>query len=152
MVNIDADRFWDFTVDHYRSDDVSRACMELQDRYGGNVNFALLMLYLDQVPFDLGGRNLAVLKTSLQRSDPVLTSFRELRLDLKRAVAADVYQRMLDFELGLERQQQRDLLDALRRIRSQPRKAGSAFSNLYRYCDHLGASHLTSAIRGENPP
>ncbi|MBD8513190.1 TIGR02444 family protein [Photobacterium sp. WH77] len=143
------DQFWRFCLQHYSLGGVSQACLQLQDDFRGNVNLALLLLWLDSQQYSLSETEIRQLDKALAASDSQLKAYRQLRRALKPQLDQPGYQQMLDFELLLEQSQQQDLIRCLNHQAQQARAAlPPPADNLGQYCQHLNAASLTAAIRG----
>lgn len=129
--------FWQFSLHYYTVAGVKDACLTLQNRYHGNVNFALLLIWLDQHQLSFDRQGWQQLWHSLQRCEHLLTDFRELRRKLKASVVDTLYRESLQFELHLEQQQQHDLVATLATL-SLVKNTDSPLA--WQYCHQLGAS------------
>ena len=114
------EHFWDFACRHYANESVKNTCLELQDRYGMNVNLLLFCAYLDHHGQALSRAAIQQVLECIQSSDEALIAFRQAR---KQAKHTDAYPSMLVQELELEKRQQQVLLEtAGKRVKntSQP--------------------------------
>lgn len=150
----DPSKFWQFSLGHYARAGVESACLSLQNRYRGNVNLALLLHWLDCQHLPLTEKDIQHLVRSTERSEHLLGQYRTLRQALRPQLDCGGYQQLLQFELELEKQQQRDLIACLndhchpaRTIVSTP-DLGTA-DNLWRYCRQLGAIALLPALQAK---
>ena len=147
-MRLDADRFWAWSLEHYRAPGVRNACLRLQDQHRGNVNLALLLIYLDRGGVSVSPDGLGMLIEALAPSASLIDTYRSMRRSLKDQLQPSGYRRLLNFELELERRQQQDLL---RCMVARPRVAAPtdvSHGNLDRYCLTLGAGPLAPALRG----
>ncbi|PSW19212.1 TIGR02444 family protein [Photobacterium sanctipauli] len=145
-----ADAFWQFSLEHYSKTGVQAACLSLQDNYLGNVNLALLLLWLDSQNMPLPPSRLNQLQTALTRSDKLLASYRHLRKQLKPSVSKPEYEQLLGFELLLERSQQQDLIAKLNQ-QPIPHKVDtvSPTGNVDAYCQLLNVPQsLIAQLQG----
>ncbi|WP_081796397.1 TIGR02444 family protein [Enterovibrio calviensis] len=148
--NATADGLWQFCLHHYSQQEVKHACLKLQDHYKGNVNLALLLAWLEDAGFSLTGTSLTALRQSLIPSETLLNRYRVMRRDLKPQLSRGAYQKMLNYELTLEKFQQQALLAC---INQQPWR-DSGPSALQLYCTQLDASSrylyptLTKGLHG----
>lgn len=108
-----ADDFWKFCLQHYNKPEVQKACMALQENYKGNVNIALILAWLEFGGFSLSNSSVLALEHSLKKTEPLLRRYRLLRRDIKDQLSKGAYQKVLNFELALEKTQQQDLIECL---------------------------------------
>ncbi|MCG7496945.1 TIGR02444 family protein [Vibrio sp. Of7-15] len=137
------DDFWQFSLNHYRKKGVQEACLTLQDTYQGNVNLALLLIWLDEHTISITASNISTLIDALAPSQTLIQPYRALRKQAKTYLPTELYQQHLQFELTLERQQQQDLINRLNQL---PRSGANNSALLSHYCQHLGAQSLLSAL------
>ncbi|CZF84602.1 hypothetical protein GCE9029_04507 [Grimontia celer] len=130
-----ADGLWQFCLHHYGQQEVKHACLKLQDQFKGNVNLALLLAWLEDTGFSLSASSLAQLRQSLVQSETLLTRYRLMRRDLKPQLSRGAYQKMLNYELTLEKFQQQELLTCV----NQQTWQENASSSLEMYCSQLDA-------------
>ncbi|RXJ73434.1 TIGR02444 family protein [Veronia nyctiphanis] len=131
-----AEALWQFSLSHYSHHDVKHACLKLQDDYQGNVNLALLLVWLELSEFSLSDSDLYKLKSALSDSETLLRRYRQVRRDLKAELSHSGYQKLLNFELMLEKKQQQDLIAAVNHL---PWLTGG-HSAVKSYCLQLSAS------------
>ena len=135
--------FWSFSLSHYKKQDVQSAALTLQDLYQGNVNLALLLIWLDNLSIGFPTPHIKTLEKALISTDTLLFSYRKLRKAIKQTANTSLYQDALNFELQLERQQQADLIEALLRISLKQVTAIDTPALLRHYCLSLNAETLT---------
>ncbi|WP_198928357.1 TIGR02444 family protein [Enterovibrio norvegicus] len=131
--NATADGLWQFCLQHYSQQEVKHACLKLQDQFKGNVNLALLLAWLEDAGFSLTNTSLAALRQSITQSETLLGRYRLMRRDLKPQLSRGAYQKMLNYELTLEKFQQQVLLAC---INQQPWRENGP-SALEMYCGQL---------------
>lgn len=134
--------FWSFSLSHYKKQDVQSAALTLQDLYQGNVNLALLLIWLDNLSIGFPTPHIKILEKALISTDTLLFSYRKLRKAIKQTANTSLYQDALNFELQLERQQQADLIEALLRISLKQVTAIDTPALLRHYCLSLNAETL----------
>ncbi len=127
------DDFWKFCLYHYNKPQVHNACMTLQEQFKGNVNLALLLAWLESEKFSLSLNALSELIHCTKQSDYLLRRYRILRKGFKDQLTEGGYQKLLNFELLLEKHQQQDLIHCL----NQHAWLQSEGSSLSRYCERL---------------
>ncbi|MEI8609300.1 TIGR02444 family protein [Enterovibrio sp. Hal110] len=127
------DGLWQFCLHHYSKQEVKHASLKLQDSFKGNVNLALLLVWLEDAGFTLSAYSLAALRQSLTHSETLLTRYRLMRRDLKPQLSRGAYQKMLNYELTLEKFQQQELLAC---INQQP-WLDEGPSTVELYCEQL---------------
>lgn len=141
-----SEAFWSFSLSHYKKHGVQQAALELQDKHHGNVNLALLLIWLDTLNIHFSLSHFTLLEHSLIQSDKLLQSYRQLRKKIKHTQTAALYQDALQFELQIEKQQQEDLIAALLRIPLQVKTKEKSPSLLADYCTRLNANSLILAL------
>ena len=139
--------FWSFSLSHYKKQGVQSAALTLQDQYQGNVNLALLLLWLDSLNIQFPSLHIAHLEDSLITTDDLLASYRPLRKQIKQTADMSLYQQALQFELQLEKQQQADLIDTVLRI--ELIQANQHGSLLQTYCCSLNADSLYLSLQAK---
>lgn len=127
------DDFWKFCLQHHNKPEVQQACLALQEIHKGNINIALLLAWLEYSEYSLSKNSLAALRQSTKRTEPLLRRYRLLRREIKPQLTKGAYQKMLNFELALEKNQQQDLIECLNRQTWHPIED----STLQYYCKHL---------------
>lgn len=110
-----ANQFWQYSLAFYASPRVKDVCLELQDRYGFNVNMLLLCGYLEQKSLRLSRADLRILLKNIAQIDQQTRLIRKKRVIAKKAEPAH-YQQLLREELALEKQQQQQLIKSLATI------------------------------------
>ena len=139
--------FWSFSLSHYKKQGVQSAALTFQDKYQGNVNLALMLIWLDSLAIQFPTSHLNELIHSLYTTDRLLTSYRTLRKQIKQTGELPLYQQALQFELQLEKQQQTDLIDTVLRIElMQENQHGSL---LQTYCSSLNADSLYLSLQAK---
>ncbi|NLS14665.1 TIGR02444 family protein [Vibrio sp. SM6] len=133
------EHLWQFSLRYYAMPDVKQACLSLQNRHQGNVNFLLLIKWLDEQHFGVDEEGYQALQQALSRCEPLLEPYRDLRRQLKRHLPETLYRQTLEFELQLEKMQQTDLIIALQQ---QALTMAQDVPLTTRYCIELGAPHL----------
>ncbi|WP_413112802.1 TIGR02444 family protein [Thaumasiovibrio sp. DFM-14] len=147
-MQITADQFWQFGIAHYQRNGVKHACLCLQNHYQGNINLALLLIYLDQQKVFLNEEQIQTLIIALESSQTLILPYREMRKQLKSQLKSTGYQQLLNFELKLEQQQQEDLLRTVEAFRLAQNDADAQPGNLAYYCLQLGAEPLIKGLYG----
>lgn len=138
--------FWVFSLSHYKKQGVQSAALALQDKHKGNVNLALLLIWLDSLNIHFSFSHFPHLESSLIQSDELLKSYRPLRKKIKNTQVLTLYQDALQVELQIEKQQQSNLIAALLRIPLQVKTEVQSPSLLTDYCTKLNASSLIAAL------
>lgn len=81
---MDSNPFWEFSLDFYSREEVSRLCLELQDNSGYDVNLVLFCIwygrYFGEIDQDLLDRAIGI---SRQWGQPVVAPLREIRRRMK---------------------------------------------------------------------
>lgn len=131
--------FWAFSLDYYERQGVKDACLMLQNKYNGNVNLLLLMCWLDSHQWSLESRDFTHLNDTMLKHQSQLVEFRQIRKQAKRHIPVSLYQDMLQYELGLEKQQQHELVALIKDI---PLAYQQTESMIEHYCRHLNAESL----------
>ncbi len=142
------EHLWQFSLQYYAVRNVKEACLSLQNNFGGNVNLLLLLKYLDEHQVTIGERDWKQLLSSIEPTDKLISSYRELRRSLKAHLPDTLYREALRFELQLEKQQQADLVRCI----SQANVITAGDVPLtQRYCQSLNAMHLHEAFNHNAP-
>ncbi len=110
---VTTDDFWKFCLQHYNKPEVQKSCMQLQENYKGNVNIALTLAWLEFGGFSLSTPSVLALQNSVKKTEQLLRRYRLLRREIKNQLSKGAYQKVLNFELALEKEQQKDLIDCL---------------------------------------
>ncbi|MDD9197381.1 TIGR02444 family protein [Aliivibrio sp. S3MY1] len=134
--------FWSFSLSHYNQEGLQQGILTLQDKHHGNVNLALLLIWLDSLSIGFPAPHIKTLETALISTDPLLFSYRKLRKAIKQTANTSLYQDALNFELQLEQQQQADLIKALLGIQLKQLTTIDAPALLRQYCLSLNAETL----------
>ncbi|AWL10607.1 hypothetical protein HMF8227_00099 [Saliniradius amylolyticus] len=132
--NWQVDDFWQVSLDWYQQG--QRHFLALQDKYGLNVNLALLSLYTAKHGYVLTEQNYHQLVEALEGTEKILSPLRQLRRKTK-AMDSGAYKDMKAAELALERRQQSALLVMLKHLEVE---RGDGHSNLANYCQSQGVS------------
>ncbi len=100
--------FWDYSIALYRVEGVAPLCLELQDRYGVDVNVLLYAGWLAHLGLPLTQGHLAELEGAVaQWREQVVQPLRQLRRQWRDVAQIGVLrQGVKDLELQAERQQQ----------------------------------------------
>ncbi len=126
-----AGSFWSFSLQIYGMPGVEAACLDLQDRFGADVNLALYCLWI--------GRALTpeALELALETASPVQSYIQPLR-EMRRSLPKDatVREAVKKAELAAEKLEQ-DALEALGEAGLPD--AAAALANLRLYAAHLDA-------------
>ncbi|OCH04088.1 TIGR02444 family protein [Aliivibrio fischeri] len=146
LASITQEAFWCFSLSHYKKGGVKQAALALQDTYFGNVNLALLLIWLNSLNLSFSVSDLPLLEAALHKSDTLLHSYRKLRKQIKSTQNKALYQEALQFELQIEKQQQSDLITALIRIPLVIKTDNNQISLLTHYCRSLQADTLLAAL------
>ncbi|MDD1782148.1 TIGR02444 family protein [Enterovibrio sp. ZSDZ35] len=138
--NATADGLWQFCLQHYGQQEVKHACLKLQDQFKGNVNLALLFAWIEDAGFTLSLPSQSALRKAMSHSETLLSRYRLMRRELKPQLSRGAYQKMLNYELTLEKFQQQELLTCVNQLEWEE-YGPSALEN---YCAHLdsGARYL----------
>ena len=115
-----SDEFWNFSLYAYAKPKVKDQLLKLQNECQGNVNFALLCLWLDTLKLKLPESNFGALEKSLFPTTKLLILYRQSRRMAKAIISDKEYQQLQDIELTIEQQQQRDLLHHLPKNELKP--------------------------------
>jgi uncharacterized protein (TIGR02444 family) len=112
-MTMEANPFWDFSLQHYAKVPVRQQCLTLQDRVGANVNIVLFTLWLASekclFDYDLILRHAEFLRWHEQ----VVTPLRQARLGVKQSGLSDrLYEKVKKSELNAEQIEQ-DILYSL---------------------------------------
>ncbi len=111
-----ADGLWQFCLHHYGNQEIKHACLKLQDAFKGNVNLALLLVWVESAGFTLSASSLATLRQALAPSETLLSRYRLMRRELKPQLSRGAYQKMLNYELTLEKFQQQALIACINHL------------------------------------
>lgn len=130
------DDFWKFCLYHYNKPEVQQACVKLQEEFKGNVNLALLLAWLESEQYFLSLNTISALTQCIKESEPIVRRFRLLRREIKPQLTQGAYQKVLNYELQLEKFQQHDLIVCVNQ-HSWLTEGGSC---LLRYCERLDPS------------
>lgn len=103
--------FWRFSSQVYAVDDVRGQCLELQDRYGVNVNLLLFAAWLDHRAIPLTDRNIGEIARLVEPwHDGVIRPLRSARRTAKAAATDEpvsvLHGRILQAELAAEQVEQ----------------------------------------------
>lgn len=152
-VEMESNPFWDYSVALYGRPGVSRACLELQESLGADVNLVLFCFWwaasgraeLEPAAFD------SVVEQASRWHDDVVRPFRQARRAAKQGApqltateAQAVYREVLRTELLLERAEQALIARAADAMVAagitKPQGPDSAARGLERYFARIGAS------------
>ncbi|MGR5238832.1 TIGR02444 family protein [Vibrio alfacsensis] len=142
-ITLTLEHLWQFSLQFYGVREVKEACLSLQNNYHGNVNLLLLLRWLDEQQLIFQEQDWPLVQDSLNHSETLLHSFRDLRRHLKSQVNDALYREALQFELQLEKQQQSELVDCINSL-TLVKNAGDPLT--LRYCRQLAAEHLQQAF------
>jgi uncharacterized protein (TIGR02444 family) len=140
-VQVEAERFWDWSMRTYAHPGVGDACAELQDRHGADVNLALLLVYLAGLESrPLSSAEIRVLDQAVAPwRDSVVEPLRALRRLLRGRDEETVRDAVKVAELAAERSAQARLLAALPPLeRATQGPDATAESSCRAYADLLG--------------
>lgn len=112
---LDAKTFWNFSVAWYQRQAVAQHCLTLQDEHGLNVNMVLLLAWCVQQQRLISTEAWVQLSQAIHSTEVSLKHHRQQRKNAKitQGASSQVYARLKEQELALERQQQADMLAAL---------------------------------------
>ncbi|WP_026376233.1 TIGR02444 family protein [Aestuariibacter salexigens] len=105
-----AESFWQFSIEFYGIRPVKQDCLSLQDDHGLNVNLILCCAYADYCNITLSVEQILALRESLNELDEVTQQHRHMRRSLSKD--ASEYADALRRELELEKRQQQRLIEA----------------------------------------
>ncbi|MDH5301879.1 MAG: TIGR02444 family protein [Gammaproteobacteria bacterium] len=143
--------FWQFSVERYEQPAMKQTCLTLQDKYGLSVNMLLFCLWQGEQRQVLTAEFFANDIAAFERMNrEVLIPFRQQRRSDKQQNAAWLRSTVLKVELDLERQLQRELINAVATSRHVQRatQAAPALISLGNYLRHQGLA-LDEALLGE---
>ncbi len=137
--------FWDYSLNLYRQPGIAQRCIDLQDRYGANVNLALFACWAGHLGRQLGDGDLRAVQAEIfdwnrRVTQPLRT--RRRALDPHAVGAAQEKQRLLAEELDAEREEQLRLLtwyEAHCPSLSVTQREEAIAQNVQRYLAMLGA-------------
>ncbi|MCC2617036.1 TIGR02444 family protein [Aestuariibacter halophilus] len=112
-----AEHFWSYSLRLYDMPDVAPQLLQLQDRYGLNINDVLLVLYLAESELMVSAAQWRVMRKATQSARQQTQSIRTLR---RAAKGTDDYERLKTLELDSEKQQQQALLAHLSDLSVMP--------------------------------
>lgn len=127
-----ASGFWDYSLKVYASTEVKDLCLDLQNRYGFNVNLLLLCGYLERKSLGLSSVGIDKLQQDIAQIDRQIQLIRNKRIAAKKS-EPEQYQQLLKNELDLEKQQQQHLIDSLTTITF----VRQTLSNLHTYRNQM---------------
>lgn len=131
---LQANAFWDFSLAVYADESVKNQSLELQDKFGLNVNMLLLCRFLDWHNKALCDADCLALVEATSVNNEDLITLREKRKDSKGTLA---YNAFLKEELAFEKQQQAMLIDTLNRRQIAPfQTSRNTASNVIVYCQN----------------
>lgn len=138
MEQMTADAFWEFSVDRYARDGVSKVCLDLQDVFGVDVNMLLLCLWCGQAGLALTTDQLSQLiqGEAGQWHRDIVLPLRSARRSMKgRSIAGEendieeFRSQLKTIEIESERWQQRSLAAAVAALFSERMANGPAASS-----------------------
>lgn len=141
------ERLWQFSLQYYSVREVKEACLNLQNKFHGNVNLLLLLKWLDEHQLTFYDEDWPRVQHCLLRSETLLQQYREMRKKLKAHLPTGVYRESLEFELLLEKQQQSDLVECINDLTLHPNQG---IPLVLAYCQHLNAEHLYEVFARNN--
>ncbi len=106
--------FWDYSLNLYQQPGIAQLCIDLQDRFGANVNLVLFACWVGNRGRRLDGSNLRAALAEISDWNKRVTQplrSRRRALDPGRAGVAQEKQRLLAKELDAEREEQARLLN-----------------------------------------
>lgn len=140
-----AEIFWCEASMHFEQEQVKDACLTLQDSHGLNINLLLLAWWLAGQGYELQPEQFRVLDDAVRNwHDQQLRTIRQLRNAAKNATWLDdehrqnLYQKLLDSELAMEKIEQRMLLEKLAALHANKRSEASARQSLWNYLLYAG--------------
>lgn len=107
----DNEAFWRFSCQVYEFGDMKEKCLYWQEVHGLNVNLLLMSIWLDAHQKYIKEEVFLILKDALATTDKKIYVIRSQRRNTVKGT--DDYKYLLDTELQLEKQQQRDLCNML---------------------------------------
>lgn len=137
--------FWDYSLNLYRRPGIAQLCIDLQDRYGANVNLLLFACWVGNRGRQLDGSKLRAVRAEISDwhtrvTQPLRT--RRRALDPAGAGTAREKQRLLAEELDAEQEEQtrlRNWYDAHSASLPVSPPEEAIVQNLMRYLAMLGA-------------
>ncbi|MBU2978338.1 TIGR02444 family protein [Alteromonas sp. C1M14] len=117
-MNLNADTFWQYSLQVYKDKKVAKTALALQDSYQVNVNMLLLLCWCLDNGAIVTLNQWKVLKAAIVTSDDKLYQHRKQRRLAKQATPfnAEVYGELKQQELALEMEQQEALTAAYNRL------------------------------------
>ncbi len=151
---LDPTRFWQFSVARYTAGDTMQQCLDLQDKYGVNVNMLLLLCWCVDNNKILTLAQWQEINAAILTSDSELQCHRKKRRQAKQKKPFNPvrYQALKAEEMEMERAQQAIMIDCFSQQKhltiEQNQVNGSipAFIHLYRLRGHAEALALIAAI------
>ncbi len=144
----DAEVFWCEAGMHYQQEAVKAACLTLQDGHGLNVNLLLLAWWLANHDYELQPEQFRLLDETVRHwHEQQLGTIRQLKSTAQNAHwleeehRQNLYQKLLDSELAMERIEQRMLLEKLAGMKLSKRQGASARQSLWNYLLYGGVSY-----------
>ncbi|TRY33283.1 TIGR02444 family protein [Aliiglaciecola sp. M165] len=127
------DDFWQFSIEIYSKDKVQQSCLALQNKANLNVNLLLLCIWLDRQGVLLTVKQIQTLLTAISDHDKQIQVHRKTRIGTKQH-DPDMYKLLLEQELELEKQQQRQIVDSLNQLSLETSKGSNLqvyFGSIY---------------------
>ncbi len=151
---LDANSFWQFSVTRYAAGETMRRCLQLQDKFGVNVNMLLLLCWCVENNRMLTLDQWQEISAAIQTSDNELQHHRTKRRQAKQKTPFNParYQSLKAEELELERAQQSIMISLFSQQshltieQNQVNGSIPAFIHLYRLRGHAEALALIAAI------
>ena len=134
---INTEDFWRYSLQRYQSSKLQDQLLSLQNDFDGEVNLALLCLWLDSKNLEIEKKSFTSLETSVVERASKIKSLRLTRNILKSEISSEQYQQILNIELDLEKKQQQDLVSAINNFMLTETENSDNFSF---YLNRLGFS------------
>tara|TARA_B100001094_G_scaffold327491_1_gene385823 strand:- start:1636 stop:2073 length:438 start_codon:yes stop_codon:yes gene_type:complete len=139
-IDISAEAFWRYSLQRYQSAQLQEQLLHLQDDFQGQVNLALMCLWLDDMQLKIETTLFDELEHALASTSENLVPLRAARRLLKKQLNAEQYQQLLNIELEIEKQQQQSLVACLDGDKLISMKQPKNFEF---YLERLGVTELT---------
>lgn len=142
-----ADSLWDFCLKHYADQEVQQACLKIQEKYNGNINLLLFFAWVEDAGFTFDIETVVALRTAIHESEGLIRRYRIMRRDLKSQINAQSYNKMLNYELSLEKFQQYEIISCANTQKWN--KSGSSAVILYcELLDKYAKDHYCAIMKG----
>lgn len=143
LESINQEDFWRYSLSRYQFKDLQDQLLNLQNNFNGEVNLALLCLWLDSKHIQIDRYCFVFLEAVIfERSDKIKL-LRNAREVLKLEISSEQYEQILNIELNLEKKQQSDLVEKLKELKFYDSKKPENFSF---YLERLGFYITKSSI------